>query len=1191
MSACYVLIRSVACALALLFTIQAAEAQNEESRRDYATPGLALNTDGRTGACDALLFTNDNQLLAVGDDKVVRSFPLTAQGLGPPDAGKELRWATWQENRGQIFTLALSPDPAQKLLAIAGDGMNQGTVALLDRHTGQVVQGVLGKPSFNSRKIWSMAFAPDGSRIAYGTEDGQVCVWGVAPREELPRKLKGQHAPLLGADGKPLPYNRVRLVAFLSKTRLVSVSESGQALQWDLTADGNAPPQVVFEARKGAIVQHAALSPDFQWLALIYANSRVVELRSLSDKNARVAVQDEKDEADNIGYCLAFDSRGRKLAVGYWKTDRGATFLRELRFDVVVYDVPERAPFPAKLKGKKVAAPTFIPEALAFHPKLDYLAVAGGDNHEVTLWNVTTGKMIGSPAVGKGRCLWGVKLSTNNNYLAFQDTRLAPPAGVNQRGTGKWKLFDLQALRFVDAMHNDTFPPPPPEVVDGWRVHTTHPNHKPSDTENQTELRKSAVRWWLTGPKLAQPVLLPWSAADGLPNCYVLLSAIPGKKPTRLVVGHAWGASVYELVPGQIPKRVRLLVGHEGEVMALAVSTDQKRLVTASRDQTIAGWSLEDWPSWPNLGARIEEVNNELVVDAVDPGSPAWEMGLERNDKIVYLSAGDLTNVVYDKLGGAGQPNGLAKAKALLRDPTPGAQLYLKWTREGRKVPIEQLTSLKQRPLFRFVPSADREWVLWRWRDHFYECSLKGDSLIGWQLNHWQEKGSKKEGTDRLEMLKPTFFTAEQMRKRYQQPQIIQKMLKNWQAAPEAVKLADIAPPDVAIQVPSSSLVQAGKVTIKDADLTLTLHAKPGIDAPLPAGADGQSNQTLTEAILWINDYKYQSWDPRTTPFPKTITLPRALLRHGDNGILLQCYNHGKARGEAPLLVVHFDAPPVQPVLRGLFVGVGDYSRANPKQPPLRSNLDAKDLKAVWEEQKGKLYKDIKILPPMIDEAVTPEKVLAQLEAVARDPTIRPDDVFVFYLGGHGTRVEELIADFKVNPEDLKGLNYLFCCSNFNVNKIRETTINFDKLYEALVKIPCRKLLLLDTCHAGDLAQKGVTTHPIRQLTPDGVGPVIFLACEPHQSALGHPQVDPRTRVSGLFLVALAMTLDEEFESADKNHDNKLVPTEIAASLREIVPQLVERLQKAGLVGMNERQNPVWFIPRMENLFPLAGQN
>ena len=65
----------------------------------------------------------------------------------------------------------------------------------------------------------------------------------------------------------------------------------------------------------------------------------------------------------------------------------------------------------------------------------------------------------------------------------------------------------------------------------------------------------------------------------------------------------------------------------------------------------------------------------------------------------------------------------------------------------------------------------------------------------------------------------------------------------------------------------------------------------------------------------------------------------------------------------------------------------------------------------------------------------------------------------------------------------------------------------------------------------------------------------------------------------------------EEFESADKNHDNKLVPTEIAASLSEIVPQLVERLQKAGLIGKNERQNPVWFIPKMENLFPLAGQN
>src|SRR5205085_2118398 len=109
-------------------------------------------------------------------------FPLTPQGLGKADPQKELRWASWQENRGQIYALALSPDKEQKWAAVGGDGMNQGTVAVIDRKTGDVVRGVLGDPdAFHASKIWSMAFSPDGKRVAYGTDDGYVCVWNVQP--------------------------------------------------------------------------------------------------------------------------------------------------------------------------------------------------------------------------------------------------------------------------------------------------------------------------------------------------------------------------------------------------------------------------------------------------------------------------------------------------------------------------------------------------------------------------------------------------------------------------------------------------------------------------------------------------------------------------------------------------------------------------------------------------------------------------------------------------------------------------------------------------------------------------------------------------------------------------------------------------------------------------------------------------
>src|SRR5436190_11286417 len=44
-----------------------------QDRQKRYTPGLVLETGARTGSCDALLFSeNGDQLLATGDDKVVR---------------------------------------------------------------------------------------------------------------------------------------------------------------------------------------------------------------------------------------------------------------------------------------------------------------------------------------------------------------------------------------------------------------------------------------------------------------------------------------------------------------------------------------------------------------------------------------------------------------------------------------------------------------------------------------------------------------------------------------------------------------------------------------------------------------------------------------------------------------------------------------------------------------------------------------------------------------------------------------------------------------------------------------------------------------------------------------------------------------------------------------------------------------
>jgi WD40 repeat protein len=1161
----------------LLVLLSPLVAQNEVARRDYATPGLALNAGGRTGACDALRFTADgSQLLAVGDDKLLRTWNVDADALRLADQ-RDLRWASWQEKRGHIFALALSPDKEQRWAALAGDGMNAGAVAVLDRRDGSIAHGILGKPEFNTRKVWSMGIAPDSKSIAFGTDDGHVCVWQLEPKAPLPRKLTGRH-DMAGPDGKALYSNRVRLLEYLSATELLSVSENGQVLVWDLKA-ADKPPRELFRFDARFLLQ-AALSPDRQWLAGAHDRSRQVELRKLSDKSAKVFLE---AKPNRYARSLSFDAASRTLAVGYWEMDGKpeTDFPREIDFSVWLFDLTAAKPG-AALAGRLLGKLDYFPEALAFHPTRPVLAVAGGENHEIALWNHATGKQ-GQPVVSAGRCLWGVGLSGDNRYLAFQDRRAPQPKGINQRGAGLWKIFDLHQLRWADA-RDPAFKPAADGGESGWQVYTRHPSWTPKDDANGTELRSQVDRWWIKEKTGNAVTLLPWDPAQGQPRCYVLLKATKLRKYARLVVGHAFGVSVYDLVPGKGAVRTRLLSGHEGEVMALAVSQDQKRLVTCGRDQTIAGWSLEDWPSHPTFGARVVVIGGEPVVNAVDPGSPAWEMGLTAGDVLVYISVE--MKVVFDSK----QKKALStEALAALQNPVPGQLLWLKWKRPGQKDELEQITTLPQRPLFRFFP-AGQEWVLWRWRDHAYACSTQGDSLIGWQLNHW-EKVDMGTATDRDLMLTPDFFRAEQMRQVYHRPDAVAKMLQDWVVRPEAVKLAEIAPPTCSVEPVGAAIVN-GKVFVKKDDLKVKLTASPGRDAPQPAKGE-TATQTLTRAILWVNDYMADEWDPRKEAFPKTVTIPRAQLRRGHNEIRLQCYNHGGARGESAALTVFHDAPEVPLTVRGLFVGVGNYTRSSPRQEPLRANYDAKDLVRLWAKQKGKLYQEAR-LTTLLDDDVSPRAVMDALEAVGRDRDIRPDDLFVFNLGGHGTTPAALKAAFpKLADEDLKGLSpYLFCCGDFDVKRLHDTTINFADLYRALVKIPCRKLILLDTCHAGGIGQEktGIPINPIRELTPDAMGPIILMACEPHQSALGHPALDDHLRFTGLFLIALAMTMEEEFAAADADKRGALRPGQVAASIKRLMPTLVERWREVSNLGRSFEQTPVAFVPAPEDYWPVVGK-
>ena len=595
--------------------------------------------------------------------------------------------------------------------------------------------------------------------------------------------------------------------------------------------------------------------------------------------------------------------------------------------------------------------------------------------------------------------------------------------------------------------------------------------------------------------------------------------------------------------------------------MSVAPSADGKTLVSASRDQTVIGWSLADWPSHPELGARVVVRQGKLIVDSVDAGSPAWEAGLQEGDEIVIFRF-NAFDFLYDpnrtltahaalfkQIGGA------AECIDRLSRPVPGKEFYFKVVRTGSAKPLEMLTTVRQRPVWRFFPTTDGEWVLWRWRDFFYDTSYRGDSYLGWQLSRDADET-------------PRFYKAEQYRERYHRPEKLAEGIKDV----EQLAFAAIEPPFIRIH--------AGERAVKDADLPWSAEVTPSGD---------RKNQQLARILLWVNDYKMQELTgPFTadTAFHLKTSVPRDKLRRGLNYLTLQAYNQAGGRSETSVEIT-YDKLSVTPRLFGLFVGVGNYAKAVPPQRALQGGRDAKGLAQAWEKFKGRPYSAVHIRQ-LIDQDASADEILKHLKSLREQ--VRPDDLLVFYLGGHGIDGKELLkvardGNLKLEETVLPG-EFWFCGPRFELARPSKDGLRAKDVYDALASLPCRKLILLDACHSGAVTGKAIGPqygNPVRPLSADGVGPIILAACQPRESAWEDPLIglqDVEGRAFGLFAISVLSALEHNFDDADRNRNAELDAVELADFVRTKVPKMFAvNIQQ---VLPLETQSPTVMVPLLE---------
>ncbi|MCX7701817.1 MAG: hypothetical protein N2039_13145, partial [Gemmataceae bacterium] len=851
--------RTWACVLLALATCLIARAEEpvQLDRRDRREPAIVLNTGGRTGTCDVITFSPDGQsVLAAGDDKVVTIIPVQ-KGKFNSQAVSYLRWPMWREQRGAIFALSVSPDGRQ--VAVGGYGLRNSTVAIIERESGRIAQLVnLEKERENFFAVMCLAFSPDGRSLAIGTGSGSVWFWNLGQ----PPQWIGQHKALPNST-----YNRVRAIRFLSPRTILSIAEDGKVARWEETSSGWVG-QLAVDLSPKAPIRTAAFSSD-GWLAAGELG-RTIYLCSPDG-----GIQRQKTlDAEEFPRSLAFDETGRRFVLAVGRLRPGTTFRLEANDRIEVIDLSD-----PELQAAIRLPHTGRADAMALRGTS--LVVAGGDNHEVTLWDLADSSQPRSVVRGSGAGIWAVRLTREGRHLAFSQRRNPAADHPNRRGLEEWRVFDLRRRRFDKALPENAELAKPIDTLGGWSI-------KPDPK----------LPWlWHVVDSSGRAFPLPGNRdTDGRPTCFSFLPS-RNDSPPRLVVGHYWGFSLFLLTPSG-PRRLKLYTGHQGEVTSLCPSADGRWLVSASNDQTMAGWSLEDWPSGTGFGARLTALPASVRVDEVAVGSPAWEMGLIPGDEITFLA------VAGREFFGPGLPPTAADAKAALDSARPGDEVFIHVRRTGRDSPIRTLSTLRQRPLWRLFPNVDREWVMWTWHGNYYDTSTNGDSLVGWVMN------------DPSMSREPRFFRLEQFRDAFQREDVIEELLDTLDVGkalsvalgsnPVAVNLGLNEPPSTRIEVDSSQT--PGRITCR-----------------LFATARGDHVDFLPQRVeFWMNDFRYRVWEPRGQSFSETVTVDAKDLRSGPNRLILQAFNRLGGRSEAVVQVTQ-PASDQTPRLLGLGIGIDDY--------------------------------------------------------------------------------------------------------------------------------------------------------------------------------------------------------------------------------------------------------------------------
>lgn len=1073
--------------VALAAIVVAASPLRADVARETVEPILRLDLAGHTSEVRAVaFFPGSSRLVSGGRDKLAMIWNpagerVEAAGTLTRDIGRRrtrervLRWQAARGTRGAIQAVAVSADE-RPLVAIAGSGAmgSTGEILLFDAKDGSLSAVLGGGDRVGHRNsVLAVAFSVGGAWVFSQDFDGQCYAWKrdeawrpveLAAREEIRYGAKRTEA----VQARP----RARPLAAVARGRVavpVLVSPEGAKTElWriELVDPAALAARQTLPADHRGVVMAMDASPDGRFLASADLAGRVFIHDLAVDPPKSISFQ-VAPAAESI----AVSPDGSRVAIGVAAGGKSVP-----RFEV--WDAASSK----RLYERAMPSPV---RAVAISDDGRNVAWSGGWQHELFFEPLADLEKAAAEPEKKrlrGR-LGGVGRRIGRVAFEKQDNGRASPrrvaiawekAPADANGTPPEApatfdaAFDLESVGVAEPPAAERISPPSgrrgtwsigPAAqqrpgVESWQVSRDGRPAGTIDLELDWQGRMGPVQRcvaWLAGPGAAEPI---------------------SDEPAAVAVGTDRGIFIYALDAGAaadgrlaIKRRYR---GHEDGVMAVAVSDDGRWLASGGRDGIAMLWPLSGIggdPLFERFGVGLKVENGRAVVESVDEAGP-----LAGRD----VAVGDVIAKVSSSAGDAGEKD----VEAAVGDAVKAALANCPWKSQWAFF-VERAGKadepFNRQPAWENIAALhladNREWAFWSPKG-YYAASANGDSLFGWLVNR---------GLDRL----PRFHPARHFRRKLERPDVLSRLLAEGSLS-GALRRAGRDLPDSSSRVLPRLIAAAPEVRILSPEAFQSadggsLKVRATIEAP--AGVEVSDVRAYASGVVAreppkVVEERGPAGGPASRTYEWEIDLPAesqqliqvfAETREGPTDVGETTVASGDAAGRdhAGRDAARRRRPPRLHMLAagidryrnsGKFAdeGLTDLVFAAADAASVRDALAA-DAVPFGGLASGSLLRD---------EEVTREgwtKSLSRMvEVISADVT--PDDVVIVFLAGHGMN------------DAVRRRGYAYLCHDASFEEVggeavpvEGSTIGWAD-FQPLAALPCRKIALVDTCHAGALA-------------------------------------------------------------------------------------------------------------------------